>query len=205
MFASSRQSGWRIFLKNADGTGSEQKVFEMESAALQVVVFDWSRDGKSVFFRKASELGCLSLSERTAKPIFQNQWTARNAQFSPDGRWMAYASNETGGWEIYVSPFPSLNGKWQISRNGGQEPRWRGDGKELFYVSLDGKMMAVAVSSGASVEAGTPVELFQTHRSPHVASTDVFSYDVTSDGKKFLINTKVDNPKSTPPSILLHW
>jgi serine/threonine protein kinase len=205
MFASSRQSGWRIFLKNADGSGSEQKVFEMESAAWQVVVFDWSRDGKSVFFRKASELWCLSLPERTAKPIFQNQWTARNAQFSPDDRWMAYASNETGGWEIYVSPFPSMNGKWQISRNGGQEPRWRGDGKELFYVSLDGKMMAVAVSSGTSFEAGTPVELFQTHRSPHVASTDVFSYDVTSDGKKFLINTKVDNPKSTPPSILLHW
>jgi eukaryotic-like serine/threonine-protein kinase len=205
MFGSSRQSGWRLYLKNSDGSGSEQKVVEIESGLWQVIPFDWSHDGKNVVFRNAAELWHLSLPERIARPIFQNKWTARNAQFSPDGRWLAYDSNETGGWEVYVSPFPSMNGKWQISPTGGQEPRWRGDGKEFFYLSPDGKMMAVPVSSAPSFEAGSPSELFLTHRRPPLGSTDVSSYDVTSDGKKFLINTKVDTGKAAPPSILLNW
>ena len=99
---------------------------------------------------------------------------------------MAYASNETGSWEIYVSPFLIANGKWQVSTAGGEEPRWRQDGKELFYISPDGKMMAVAIKTGANFEAGSPVTLFQTYRRQPVSSQDVFSYDVTGDGQKFL-------------------
>jgi serine/threonine protein kinase len=205
MFGSSRQDGWRVFVKNADGSGSEQMVFEMKGPYWQIVVFDWSRDGKSVVLREASELWYFTWPGRAAKPVFQEKWSARAAQFSPDGRWIAYASNETGGWEVYVSPFPSLDGKWQVSRLGGQEPRWRGDGKELFFVSPNGKMMAASVAAGSTFAVGSPVELFQTHRRPHVSSTDVFSYDVTRDGKKFLINTRVDTGKATPPSILLNW
>jgi eukaryotic-like serine/threonine-protein kinase len=118
---------------------------------------------------------------------------------------MAYASNETGSMEIYVSPFPSADGKWQVSSAGGQEPRWRQDGKELFYLSADGKMMAVAVKTGASFEAGSPVALFQTHRRQPISAQDVFSYDVSGDGQRFLIATKVDEANAAPLSVLLNW
>jgi eukaryotic-like serine/threonine-protein kinase len=104
-----------------------------------------------------------------------------------------------------VSPFPSVNGKWQVSGAGGQEPRWRQDGKELFYLSAEGKLMAVTVTAGASFEAGSPVALFQTHRRQPVSASDVFSYDVSGDGQRFLIATKVDEANAAPLSILLNW
>ena len=129
----------------------------------------------------------------------------RNAQFSPDGRWVAYASNETGRMEIYVSAFPSVNGKWQVSSAGGQEPRWRQDGSELFYLSAEGKMMAVAVTAGASFEAGPPVPLFQTHRRQPVSAQDFFSYDLSGDGQRFLIATRADKADSAPLTVLLNW
>ncbi len=128
----------------------------------------------------------------------------RNAQFSPDTKWVAYSSNETGNWEVYVSPFPSGTSKWQVSRGGG-EPRWRRDGKELFYLSPEGKMMAVPVRLGTSFEAGSPLVLFQTHLRQPISAQDVFSYDVTGDGQKFLVNTKVDEPNAAPLSIILNW
>ncbi len=118
---------------------------------------------------------------------------------------MAYASNETGSMEIYVSPFLSGSGKWQVSSAGGQEPRWRQDGKELFYLSADGKMMAVAVKTGASFEAGSPVALFQTHARQPVSSQDHFSYDVSGDGQRFLIITKMDEANAASLSVLLNW
>jgi Tol biopolymer transport system component len=204
LFFSNRRGGFRLYLKNADGSGSEEEAADLGPAA-QANAWDWSRNGKYVLVRKANELWYLSWPERVAKPLLQAKWTVRNAQFSPDGRWIAYASNETGNWEIYVSPFPSINGKWQVSNGGGQEPRWRQDGKELFYLSADGKMMAAAVTTGTSFKASSPVALFQTHRRPPVSSQDDFSYDVSGDGHRFLINTKVDEANAAPLSIVLNW
>jgi eukaryotic-like serine/threonine-protein kinase len=154
---------------------------------------------------KCNELWYLTWPERVTKPFLQAKWTVRNAQFSPDSRWVAYASNETGNMEIYVSPFPTGNGKWQVSSVGGQEPRWRGDGKELFYLSPDGKMMAVPVKVGGGFEAGAPVELFQTHRRQPISAQDVFSYDVSGDGERFLIITKMDDNNAAPLSVVLNW
>jgi serine/threonine protein kinase/Tol biopolymer transport system component len=204
LFSSNRQLGFHLYLQNADGSGSEEEVADLGNVS-QINTWDWSRDGKYVLVRKANELWYLSWPERVAKPLLQAKWTVRNAQFSPDGRWMAYASNETGSMEIYVSSFPSVNGKWQVSSAGGQEPRWRQDGKELFYLSAEGKMIAVPLTTGASFEAGSPVALFQTHRRQPVSSQDVFSYDVSGDGQRFLIATKVDEVNAAPLSILLNW
>src|SRR6266403_4820232 len=167
--------------------------------------WDWSRDGKYALIRKGIELWYFSWSERVAKPLLQAKWTVRNAQFSPDGRWVAYASNETGRMEIYVSAFPTANGKWQLSSAGGQEPRWRRDGKELFYLSAEGKMMAVTVNTGAGFEAGSPVALFQPHRRQPVSAQDFFSYDVSGDAQRFLIATRVDEANAAPPSVFLNW
>jgi eukaryotic-like serine/threonine-protein kinase len=202
LFGSNRKIGFQLILKKADGSGSEEQVADPGGV---VNVWDWSHDGKYILFGKGNEVWSVSWPERVAKPVLQANWTVRNAQFSPDGRWMAYVSNETGSWEIYVSPFPSANNKWQVSSAGGQEPRWRQDGKELFYLSADGKMMAVAVKTGASFEGSSPVALFQTHRRQPVSLLDVFSYDVSGDGQRFLILTKVDEANAAPLSILLNW
>jgi eukaryotic-like serine/threonine-protein kinase len=204
LFSSSRELGLQVFLKNADGSGSEEQVADLNTA-FAVNIWDWSRNGRDILVRKSNELWFFSWQERVAKPLVQAKWTVQNAQFSPDGRWMAYASNETARWEIYISPFPIGNGKWQVSRGGGQEPRWRQDGKELFYVSEDGKMMAVAVKTGESFEASSPVALFQTHRRQPISTLDVFSYDVSGDGQRFLVITKQDEAHAAPLSIRLNW
>jgi Tol biopolymer transport system component len=203
LFTSNRTGSFLLYTKNADGSGSEAPLIDLGGALVNA--WDWSRDGKYILFRKGSELGFLTSPEKAATTLMQAKWTVRGAQFSPDSRWIAYASNETGNMEIYVSPFPSVNGKWQVSSAGGQEPKWRNDGKELFYVAADGKVMAVPVSVGASFEAGTPVALFQTHRRQPMSSQDLFSYDVTGDGQRFLVATKLDEPSAAPLSILLNW
>jgi eukaryotic-like serine/threonine-protein kinase len=202
LFVANRKFGNQLGLKNADGSGSEVDIGDI---SIVLNDWDWSRDGKYILFGKGNELWYLSWPERVAKPLLQAKWTVRNAQFSPDGRWVAYASNETGSLEIYVSAFPSVNGKWLVSSGGGQEPRWRQDGKELFYVSADGKMMAVTVTAGVSFEAGSPVALFQTHRRQPLSYSDVFSYDVSGDGQRFLIATKMDEANAAPLSIHLNW
>jgi Tol biopolymer transport system component len=202
-FTSNRKGYFSLYQKNADGSGSEQEIASL--GVQEQLSWDWSRDGKYLLVGKGTELWYLSLPDYQAKPFLQAKWIAQDAQFSPDGRWVAYTSNETGNWEVYVSPFPSANSKWQVSRAGGEEPRWRRDGKELFYRSAEGKMMAVAVKTGASFEAGSPVTLFQTHMRQPISYQDMFFYDVTADGQKFLINTKVDEPNAAPLSITLNW
>ena len=205
MFSANRKLGMQLYRKNADGSGSEQQVVDL-GLGLMVNPWDWSQDGKYALFRKGNELWYFSWPESVAKPLLQAKCTVQNAQFSPDGRWMAYASNETGNMEIYVSTFPSGEGKWQVSSAGGYEPRWRQDGKELFYLSAEGKMMAVAVTPGGAFKAGSPVALFQTtHRRQPISAQDRFSYDVSGDGRRFLINTKIEEANVAPLSIHLNW
>jgi Tol biopolymer transport system component len=201
--SSNRSLIFRLYLKNADGSGSDEEIAAGSTA--QFSALDWSRDGKNILVRETNELWYLTWPERTLKPLLQPKWVVRSAQFSPDGRWIAYSSNESGGMEIYVSPFPNMTSKWQVSSGGGQEPRWRRDGKELFYLSPDGKMMAVPIIAGASFESGSPVTLFQTHRRQPIASFDLFSYDVSPDGQRFLITTKLDEAETAPLSVLLNW
>jgi len=201
-YGSSRKLNFSAYQKNADGSGSEREIADLGGQAEGI--WDWSRDDKYLLARKDNELWYLALPDFQAKPYLQPKWIVRNAQFSPDGKWVAYSSNETGNWEVYVSPFPNGTSKWQVSR-GGSEPRWRRDGKELFYLSAEGKMMAAPVRLGTSFEAGPPVALFQTHLRQPISAQDMFSYDVSSDGQKFLINTKVDEPNAAPLSVILNW
>jgi hypothetical protein len=107
---------------------------------------------------------------------------------SPDNKFVAYASNETGDWEVYVTTYPNAVGKWQVSRGGGTEPRWRGDGKELFYVAPGGMLTAVPVSGEETFSSGTPASLFQLHARSPISSTDLFTYDVSKDGTRFIVN-----------------
>ena len=125
-----------------------------------------------------------------------------NGQISPDGKWLVYASDESGAWEIYVTSFPGATGKWQVSRGGGTEPRWRADGKEIFYIAPSGMLMAVSVNAQSDFATGTPAPLFQIHGRAPISSTDIFTYDAAKDGKRFLVNRYV-KPEHVPPLTIL--
>jgi eukaryotic-like serine/threonine-protein kinase len=125
-----------------------------------------------------------------------------NGQISADGKWVAYASNESGEWEIYVTTFPAAAGKWQISRGGGTEPRWRGDGKELFYLGPTGMLTSVPVQAGETFSSGVPTALFQVRGRAPISSTDLFTYDVTKDGQRFLVNEYLKPDRIVPLTIV---
>jgi Tol biopolymer transport system component len=203
IYSSNQGLGWKLYRKNADGTSPEESLagFDMVLAS----AWDWSPDGKTVLVRRLNQLWYLSINDRSLKPLFESSWTIKNARFSPNGRWMAYASNESGKMEVYVVPFPPSSGKWQVSSGGGQEPAWRRDGKELFFISADGKLMATPVTAADHFDSGTPAALFQTHRRQPISSQDVFSYDVSKDGKQFLIADKSVKAEATPPTVYLNW
>jgi len=173
---------------------------------------DWSPDGKFLLLHgngNSTDLFSLPVSGGESKPTTFVSTAVDDAQgqFSPDGRWVAYTSVESGRNEVYVRPFPNGDGKWQISPAGGSEPRWRGDGTELFYLAPDGTLMAVSVSAGPSFEATPPVALFKTGTLPIDLGAwgGAAQYDVTNDGSRFLINTIVVPP--TPPNlyVIVNW
>jgi len=205
LFGSSRNQKFDLFVKNADG-GQEEKLLGFDNSNKDdKYPHDWSRDGKYILYTRGAELWVATLPELTARSFLVLPGIIRNAQFSPDGKWVAYASNESGKFEVYVTSFPGAQGKWQVSSAGGTQPRWRGDTKELFYIAADGKMMAVPVNVGANFDAGAPAALFQAHARELVATSEQVSYDVTKDGQRFLINTQVKNADTHPMSVVLNW
>jgi eukaryotic-like serine/threonine-protein kinase len=155
-------------------------------------------------YRRGSELWVADYPGLEARPFLKGP-AIRNGQFSPDGRWVAYASNENGRWEIYVTSFPDARGKWQISNSWGSQPRWRGDGKELFYLSSDGQLMAVPISPGTNFDPGAPGLLFRANSRELVATSEQWTYDVTKDGQHFLIDTKAKNAEVQPMTVILNW
>jgi hypothetical protein len=145
--------------------------------------------------------------EQKAVPFIQTEFAEIQARFSPDGRWVAYASNASGPFQVYVQSFPASGGKWQISTNGGAQPQWRHDGKELFFLSPNRKLMAVEVNgSGATFVAGVPQDLFEVRTSPLFPGVGSSSYYAASgDGKRFLVNALVGESGSVPLTIVLNW
>jgi WD40 repeat protein len=125
-----------------------------------------------------------------------------HGNFSPDGRFVAYTSNESGRYEVYVQTFPLSDKKWQVSTNGGYEPRWRSDGREIYYLSEDRKLMAVSVGPGPSF--GVPHTLFQT-RVPAGVNSNRTHYVPSRDGRRFLVNTQIGDPSPNPITVVLNW
>jgi len=202
VFCSDRQLLFGLYLKDSDGAHDEKGIVHDEVPDFPS---DWSRDGKYILYFRFTDLWFTPFPGLKTSLFLKAPSALRNAQFSPDGKWVAYASNETGKWEIYVTSFPDARGRWQVSSGGGEQPRWRGDGKELFFLSLDGKMMAAPVTLGANFDAGTPVALFQSTPRQPVLVFDFFVYDVSRDGQRFLINTQVKPAESAPMSVILNW
>jgi eukaryotic-like serine/threonine-protein kinase len=205
VFASSRGRVFRVYVKNADGA-QEEKLLPLNAADnADRYPSDWSRDGKYILYTRATDLWVAESPDWKTRPLVQGQGTVRNAQSSPDGKWVAYASTESGKWEIYVTSFPDARGKWQVSTAGGTQPRWRGDSKELYYLASDAKLMAVPIAGGANFDAGSPVALFQANPRVLVATSELVSYDVAKDGQRFLINTQLNNPEAQAMTVVLNW
>ena len=146
--------------------------------------------------------------DRHEYQLLDTAFDERNAQLSPNGRWLAYTSDESGSYEIYVRSF-TADGKVgsdnkRISTNGGMQPRWRGDGQELFYIADDGQMMSVPVkTSGAEFEYSAAKTLFKTRM--QARSRLFHEYDVSPDGQRFLIGTLIGESKALPPLVILNW
>src|SRR5262245_13115874 len=156
-------------------------------AGPQLLPSDWSPDGRFITYSpsaSSSDVWILPLTgDRKPFALVQTPFSERNGAFSPDGRWIAYQSNETGQSQVYVRPFPPTAKKWLVSIDGGEQPTWRGDGKELFFLAPDSKMMAATVDTSRQFETGTPQALFVA---PALGPTNSRQYAVSKDGKRFL-------------------
>jgi Tol biopolymer transport system component len=162
--------------------------------------FDWSRDGRFILYWAGDDVWVLPTSG-VEKPYLwmQPRPRVRAAQFSPDGRWVALVSEETGRPEVYVTRFDRPGEKWRISTEGGINPRWPGDGKELFYMTPDWKVMSVEVkSSGEQFDAGPPAQLFR-------ADPLAAGYDVTADGQRFIFVASAPGTQLLPFAVVLNW
>jgi Tol biopolymer transport system component len=155
--------------------------------------------------RGGRELWILPLSgERHPYRFYPSGRTERHGVFSPDGKWIAYTCDETGVYEVYVQPFPATGAKHKVSTNGGAQPRWRGDGKELFYRTEDGKMMVASIKIAGGFEAGVPKMLFAASADPLYPSLAI-PYAVTRDGQRFLMNLAKDETRDSPITVTTNW
>jgi Tol biopolymer transport system component len=191
-FASLRNNRWGLYVKSADGTGNEELIVESEAPKTPM---SWSPDGKLLVYFQFSNAGDVwavqTTGEKKPFPLVQSPFAELYGQVSPDGKWLAYQSNETGRTEIYIRPFPEGPGKWQVSTEGGNFPRWRGDGKELYFVQTPNMVAAEIRIAGSAPEAGVPQVLF-TLSGPISAAlgtqVSYHRYAVTADGQRFLIS-----------------
>jgi Tol biopolymer transport system component len=203
-FSSAYSSGsggqFDLYQKLSSGAGSDE---ELLKSGENKAVMDWSADGRFILFRSFGgktkfDIWVLpTFGDRNPYPFLQSEFGETWARFSPDGRWVAYVSNETGMTEVYVQEFQGSGGKVRVSTGGGNLPCWRRDGKELFYIS-GGKLMAVEVKVvGANFEAGVPRQLFEIPRS--------VGFEVSGDGQRFLIPVPVEETSPTPITVVLNW
>jgi eukaryotic-like serine/threonine-protein kinase len=205
-FASTKEGPRNIYWQRADGSGGLEQLTTSENTQ---VPMSWSPDGQLLSFFEVNpttgyDIWVLRLSDRKALPFLRTPFNESVPRFSPDGRWLAYISNESGRYEIYVQPYPGPGGKWQISTEGGTEPTWNPNGRELFYRSGD-KMMAVEIATQPSFSASKPRVLFEGRYEPSPATSP--NYSVSPDGQRFLMLKSAEQEAAAPTQInvVLNW
>ena len=209
-----------LYERAANGAGADELLYQGKQDEL-LLPTDWSRDGKTIAFNRASlatlttevDIWVLSTDDHSASPLLESPFRKLPARFSPDGRWIAYGTNESGGFQIDVRRYPDVRqGQWQVSTHGGYEPRWRDDGQELYYLTPDGVLMAVAMPVGDTLEPGAPSVLFETGIPVEATLSNPppdYFYAVGAKGERFLLSREATNTTSpadakpdTPPPVL---
>jgi len=209
-FSSDREGGvQQIYRKEASGAGKEERLTEGPTPKQ---LLDWSRDGRFLLYRDndpktGRDLVALPLEgDRKPIPVVHTQFMESTGAISPDGRWVAYASNDSGDNQVYIQAFSGSaggpSGRWQISTGGGYDVKWRGDGKELYYISPNREMMAVALkASPQGIQAETPRALF----SPDFDPTSLRQFDVTPDGQRFLMVVNAQPQSEAALTVVANW
>jgi Tol biopolymer transport system component len=197
-----------LYVRGTAGGAPEQLLLQ---GPLTSFPDDWSADGRYVVYefvepKTRTDLWMLPLfGDRKPQPFLVTPANEAHAKLSPDGKWIAYASDALDRVEVFDQPFPSGPGRWQVSTSGGDEPLWRRDGKELFYLSADRKLMAVAIHGNAGrFEAAAPRELFSTPLAPPVLTGNFGHYAVSADGQRFLLAAPVEEAP-TPITVVVNW
>jgi Tol biopolymer transport system component len=207
-YASNRKGRFHMFAKASSGVGAEEALVEESDADARPL--SWSPDGRYIAFTRRQVKGptrgdiwILPLfGDRKPFPFLHSEFEEAFASFSPDGRFIAYVSNESVRNEVYVTPFPGAGGKWQVSTAGGTSPRWRRDGRELFYMTQDNRIMSVEIGAkGDRLEIGAVRPLFQTRSLQGPGGT----YDPSADGKRFLIVSESEQVTSEPITLVVNW
>ena len=197
-----------LYVKDSSGAGKAELLFESDANKTPV---DWSRDGRYILFDSLDPQGKTKydiwampmFGDRKPFPFIHSEFEEPEAMFSPNTHWVAFESNESGNYEVYLSPFPDGGAKWQISQGGGVQPMWKRDGSAVYYLAPGGKMMEASVGEkGSAVEIGTPHQLFQTT----MAEAGAFgrAYSVSPDGKKFLVE-KQERGTAPPLTLVANW
>jgi eukaryotic-like serine/threonine-protein kinase len=214
LWPSNRGSGsYNLYIKSANGDGQETVLLKLGTPTGWAT--DWSRDGRFILYQIPAAMtgqdlwiaprgdGQKDVDEKPY-PYLQGQFDEQNGAFSPDGRWVAYSSNESGVDEVYVQSFPASGGRWQVSTGGGITPRWKGDGSELFYIAADRNLMAVPVrAAGASFEPGTPSRLFTVPPIQGIVNRD--EYAISADGTRVLLSVPAGDTAASLVTVVLNW
>ena len=203
VFNSIRSGALELYVKSSSGAGREELLLQDGRSKDPN---HWSSDGRFLLYRvtgdtSTNDLWVLPLSgDRKPVAFVATPFDEPNARFSPDGQWVAYTSDESGRHEVYVRPFPDGDGQWRVSTAGGNFPRWRGDGREIYYLAADNTLMAVPVAgTPAGFNAGSPESLFNANLPP----VPGYPYAVTGDGRRFLVNAEVGAPTSV--IVVVNW
>ncbi|MGH9253592.1 MAG: protein kinase domain-containing protein [Vicinamibacterales bacterium] len=213
VFSAGRPSPLDLYRKNADGSGAEERLVEGSG---NKYITSWSADGRFLLYHSgaggsqtSNDVWVLPLTEeRKPRPLVQTPFSETRGYFSPDGRWVAYQSNESGTNEIYVMPFPAAGGKWQISTAGGEQLAWRRDGKELFFLAGNSIMGAEVDGAGTAFKVGAVRPLFEARRRTqgYLGFGTGNVYAVAPDGQRFLVNVLADEQSAPPPiTVITNW
>jgi len=196
-----------VYEKPASGSGEPRLVI---GSSADKFLSDWSRDGRFLVYHTFGgdtfwDVWVAPLDGRKPFPFLATKFIEVQGKISPDGRWMAYTSDESGRLEIYVTDFPDKHGRWQVSTNGGTQAYWRSDGKELFYLGPEQTLMSVGVDGGGgSFQAATPTALFRAGF-PQLIPAYWSNYSPTADGQRFLVSELVTQTASAPINVVLNW
>jgi Tol biopolymer transport system component len=211
LFSSMTKGLVDLRLKDLNRAGEVVRL-EVDQLGLGRYAMDWSRDGRFILYIGGARAIARSdlwvapvASPREARALLDSPFVETQAHLSPRGDWFVYGSNETGRLEVYADRFPQRGAKTPVSTNGGGWPRWASDGSEIYYLSPKDDLMSVPVRATRDrLDLGSPRALFRTHPRPP-ARLDAYAYDVSPDGKRFIVNTLIQNAASTSITLVQNW